>query len=242
MYYKIRTFFVAFCFTIIFVPIGTLTHEIGHYTFAKINNIEAIIKYNRTDLPVYRNIALDVKNEVDEKMLVCANNALLENASFEWYSISSVLSTETKLKYKEYLEVLKFVTLGGPISTILIGSLAFIILFFRVKKEKICLNFINLLLIFFSFFWLREVFGFAMLFFSKNINLVYSDELILARLYKLPILSITITLAFIGLYVFYRIFINLDRKIRNHFLVGVGFGSIFGFFFWFILLGPILLP
>ena len=238
---KIKFFFTIIFLSIVTVPVGTITHEFGHYFFAKIIGEEPVIKYNMTEIPKYSIISEKVSNEVNSK-LNCANKKLLENASFEWYSIGTLLSKETNKEYMNFLNGLKIIAIGGPFVTILLGSFGFLFLLFRCRGKSIVFDYLNIFLVFTSLFWLREIFGFIQVVFSMNIHQTYTDELIIARLYKLPLLSLISFLALIGFFVFSIVIYKIENNLRKVFVTALFLGSFTGYLIWFYILGPSLMP
>ena len=141
-----------------------------------------------------------------------------------------------------------WITLGGPFQTMLTGTVGFLLIFFQRKKIRNAnaLSFFQWIIIFLSLFWLRQfanlvtwVAGYV---FKGQFSL-NGDEIGLAIHLGLPIGAISIITAFIALGLLsFIIFKILPVNIRLTFILAGLAGGIFGYFFWLIWIGPILLP
>src|SRR5690606_30714066 len=95
--------------------IGTVTHELGHYTAAKLIGNEAKINYAQTfsDNPALsKELKLIYENHYED---------IKENKDFP-------LKEHLKELRKLQINDAKITTLGGPIQTMLTGTLGFILL------------------------------------------------------------------------------------------------------------------
>ncbi|MFD2832207.1 hypothetical protein [Gramella sp. AN32] len=168
------------------------------------------------------------------------------------YEIDNDLSYKRKDFFDQ--ELRKFmsdsfkITLGGPIQTILTGSLGFIFLIGRREKiRKYQIKLIDWLAVFLSLFWLREVFNlvhsisFKVLF--QDASYFGGDEKYISEYLKLNSGTIPVILGLIGLGIsVYVIFKILPRDVQLPFIISGFIGGITGFFLWFQILGPILIP
>jgi len=144
---------------------------------------------------------------------------------------------------KDYLT-----TLGGPLQTMLTGTIGFILLALNYKKIKLSNN-LSLLqwsFIFLTLFWLRQLanlFVLVMEYFLKGKFSRSGDEYILNAYLKLPFLSINITTAIIGSIILSIVFFKfIPKNKRMTFIISGLIGGILGFILWMYILGPILLP
>lgn len=140
------------------------------------------------------------------------------------------------------------VLLGGPLQTILTGTIAFMFLLFRKNKiKRNGLRMIDWLLVFLSLFWMREIFNFitsifAGLFFEDEL-FFGGDELYISIFYNLGPGTIPIITAIIGTAISaFVIFKILPKEIQKTFIIAGLSGGIIGFGLWFYVLGPLVLP
>ena len=140
------------------------------------------------------------------------------------------------------------ITLGGPIQTILTGSLGLAFLIRRRKKIRINeIRLIDWIAIFLSLFWLREVFNlvhsisFKVLF--QDQSYFGGDEKYISEYLKVYPGTIPIILGIIGLAIsMFVIFGVLPKRIQFPFIISGFIGGIIGFILWFKILGPIIIP
>lgn len=215
--------------------IGTITHELGHYTAAKIIGHEAKINYAHafSDNPtlsselklIYEKHYEDIKEKKD-------------------FPLKERLQT---LRTQQ-IEEAKIMSLGGPLQTMLTGTLGFILLLRNRKNiyKNGKLKLIGWIYIFLSLFWLRQVTNFlvaiASLIITKETH-ISGDEMSLAKLYKLPIWSIQTTTGILGIiicgYIFFKI---IPRAQRLTFIIAGLFGGIAGYYLWLVKYGKIIMP
>lgn len=140
------------------------------------------------------------------------------------------------------------ITLSGPLQTIGTGTLGIIILlcyrndFYTANK----LSFKQWLVVFISLFWLREVYNFLQGIVIHVLEGEFpsgSDEVRLARELGINELSITSTAAFIGSCVLaYIVFVIIPVRQRLTFIVSGLTGGLLGYYFWFHVIGPLVMP
>lgn len=133
------------------------------------------------------------------------------------------------------------ITLGGPIQTVLTGTIGYFLLNKSVKKNG-SFTTTDYLWFFLSLFWLRQVFnllyGFIQALFLGNSNLFGGDELKLSLYLDLPSGFFSILFAFIGIFICYRTFFHLlSKKERALLIISGALGSLIGFWFWVIKFG-----
>lgn len=215
--------------------IGTVTHELGHYTAAKLIGNEVKINYAHafSDNPT---LSSKLKLIYDKYY-----NEIKENKDFPLKERLRELRTQQ-------IEEAKITSIGGPLQTILTGTLGFILLLCNrkniYKNGKIKL--IGWIYIFLSLFWLRQVTNFlvavASLIITKKTH-ISGDEMHLALLYKLPTWSIQITTGIIGMiicgYIFFKI---IPKAQRITFILAGLFGGISGYYLWLVEFGKIIMP
>jgi hypothetical protein len=140
------------------------------------------------------------------------------------------------------------VTLGGPIQTMLTGTigLCFLFIFRRSFYRAEKLSFGQWAIIFISLFWLRQTANFCVWlghYFSNGYISTQGDEIRLALDFDLPILSVISTSALAGVFVLALVtFKFIPVKQRITFLAAGFTGGITGYFFWLVLFGKYIMP
>ncbi len=135
---------------------------------------------------------------------------------------------------------------GGPLQTMSFGTIGFLLLYFRKKKEQF--KFIDWLIVFLSLFWLREIFNLFHGFLSGILNNstyfgTRGDEVRLSKMLELWEGTIPLLFGILGLAVsLIVIFYYIPKKVRFTFIISGLVGGIFGFWFWLYFLGPIIMP
>lgn len=226
-------FFLTLSF-IIMTAVGTITHEIGHYVVAKYLGYKTEVHYKSTSI------------EMDS--LISYFNETFNKHLFE---IKNNLYFPEKEKYNATLNKFRkdnfLITLGGPIQTMLTGTIGFTLLL--VNKRKIIkenkVNFLGWVFIFMSLFWLRQVFNL----FTSLVKFIYKgkiphngDEAKLALYLNLNIWTVEIITAFLGLIVFFIVLKIIPQKLRFTFLLSGCIGGMLGFYLWLIKFGSYILP
>lgn len=126
------------------------------------------------------------------------------------------------------------ITFFGVFTTILIGIIGFII---TLKNQAKFFWFG----VFMSLFWSRQIINpLVNLFFNNRFS--SGDELILSNLLNLPIATFTIVLGIIGVVICLYSIIKVPKKYFYFFIIGGLIGGVGGYYIWFNLIGPILLP
>ena len=139
-------------------------------------------------------------------------------------------------------------TLGGPIQTMLTGSLGVILLYsYRKSFDQIeRLSLLQWTFIFTSLFWLRQVsnmFTWVLFYFVNGKFGRRGDEIKIARYLELPKWSILSTTALIGAFVLWKVvFKFIPEKVRFTFIISGIFGGVLGYILWLRLFGQILMP
>jgi FtsH-binding integral membrane protein len=214
--------------------VGTLTHELGHYSVSKYLGYEASINYQSSthwdnDLDeyfkeVYKKYPNEIKNNLD---------------------------FPEKEKYRRTFEKYQsdnfWILLGGPLQTTLTGSLGLIfLLVYRHKFIKLDqITPIGWTLIFISLFWLRQVanlFMAILTFISKGKPSYRGDEIRLALHLDINIWTIQVVTGLIGLTVLFIILRLLPKTIILTFLVSGMIGGTLGYYLWLIKFGQYIMP
>ncbi|MFC4262638.1 hypothetical protein ACFOWM_07105 [Ferruginibacter yonginensis] len=215
--------------------IGTLSHELGHYTVAKSLGYYSKVSYgytiwdDTTNRPFIDSIYSKYYKEIE------SNQDFPRKKEFD-------------LIQKKYNKDGFYITLGGPIQTMLTGSFGFILLLTQKRKiiERDRINPYQWLSIFLCLFWLRQSVNFIVWVITYLINnkvLTRSDEIRIAISLSLPKESLTIFTALVGIAVLiFVIFKIIPTKKRFTFILAGLFGGTFGYFFWLFWIGPKLMP
>lgn len=214
--------------------IGTLTHELGHYSVSKILGYEARINYQSTYFwkDNYRNFL----NEIYKKY----PNEIRNDLDFP--NKDKYLTILNKEKSDHF-----WILLGGPLQTTITGSIGlWLLLIFR--KRFIGINKVHLvawITIFMSLFWLRQptnLFMGLLKFISRGKPPQSGDEIRLANYLGLNIWSIEIITGLIGILVLAIIIRFLPKNVVLTFLVSGLSGGILGYYLWIIKYGQYIFP
>jgi len=214
--------------------IGTLLHELGHYSVSKYLGHEARINYQSSSH--WDNAFLEYINEVYD-----------QNS----YEIKNNLDFPEKKKFYSAIKKNRsdnfWILLGGPLQTILTGTLGFILLFaYRhqlIKSNNI--TFVGWSLIFISLFWLRQVanlFMALLTYVNKGKVSPSGDEMELALYLNINIWTIQVGTGLIGLIVLFLILRLLPKTTVLTFLASGLLGGSLGYYLWLIKFGPAIMP
>lgn len=231
-----HTYFLLIAFSfILFTIIGTITHELGHWTAAKLLGYDATINY--------RSANYDDSEKLNQLYQLFSEKNLAEEQSIVFNKESEYRELKKEVDRNSF-----YFTLGGVLQTILFGTVAFIWLIYRRKKStNPQLSFTDYIAIFFSLFWLREIFNPLIsvvqgLFLSGSIYFG-GDEPKLSKYLGLPEGAVSIFLAIIGgVICYYVIYKVLPKEKRSTFIDAGLVGGILGYLLWMRLLGPIVIP
>lgn len=232
--FNIKAFFCLTFVFIIMTAVGTVSHEVGHYAIAKYLGYKTQVHYKSTSI------------EMDS--LICYFNDTFNKYSFE---IKNNLYFPEKEKYNAKLVKFRkdnfLITLGGPIQTMLTGTIGFTLLL--VNKRKIIkenkVSFLGWIFIFMSLFWLRQVFNLVtslVKFFYKGKIPHKGDEAKLALHLNVNIWIVEIITAFLGLIILFIVLKLIPQKLRFTFLLSGCVGGMLGFYLWLIKFGSNILP
>jgi len=140
------------------------------------------------------------------------------------------------------------ITLGGPVQTISTALIGFIILYRRrLNKTNQKLDFTDWILVFFSLFWLREVFNLIasiiLGFLGYRDYFFGGDEAKLSEMLNLPVGLIPTLFGLIGfIFCIWTVFKIIPSKLRFTFIVSGLYGGLSGYGLWMQTIGPIILP
>ena len=222
-------------FTIVFIlltPIGTITHELGHFFVAKKLGYKTFLHYSNVNW----------------------NNELLENAKNQYkkfkFEIDNDLPFDGHEKYKIDIKKLNehnlLILLGGVSQTIAFGLIAFILLFYRVIIKKNNFTLLDWFFSFISLFWLREPANLILSLVKglklKNKIYFYGDEAKIANLLGLYEGTLLLPLTIMSILISLVVFKLIPNNRKKEFIIGGLIGCPVGYVIWMFLIGPIILP
>jgi len=230
-----RLFLFLFMGFILAVVAGILSHECGHWLAGRYFGFkDQTIGYN------YTHYGTPDKNWLRRDSILSRLNSEINfghNAPRDEYD---------KLIKEKKRDTFR-ITAGGPIQTMLAGTIGLIFLFLYRRKfagaDK--LLFAQWLVIFLSLFWLREIFDVvvAMIRLCAGRPWMAGDEFVMANYLHLPTWSIFIASAIVSLMVLWLvIFRFVPARQRFTFIVAGLTGGLTGAYLWLVLLGPKLMP
>ena len=215
--------------------IGTVSHEYGHFAVAKSLGYSSTVSYGYT-------------NWDDSETRPFIDSIFLKYSKELEANLDFPRKKEFDLIQDKQMKDSFWITLGGPIQTMLTGTIG-VLLLLNQKRKILKTNAINpyqWLCIFLSLFWLRQLANLVTWTIGYFINgkfSLYGDEIGLALSLKLPKGTIAISTSLIGLailtFVIFKI-IPVDKRIT--FISAGLLGGIFGYVFWLFWVGPILMP
>lgn len=220
-----------------FAVIGTLSHEGGHYIAARYYGYEAKINYAMTS---YGNKA----NNTNKELLAIwqRNQYAIENKLP--FSEQTKLDSLKSVAKREHI----IMTLGGPLQTMLTGTIGFLLLLvYRKQYEgKPALTVKQWFFVLLSLFWMRQLFNLISGLLSSpatGITGIHSDEVKLALTFGWPAMVlyyITGGIAAILLVIILFKFIPLQQRLT--FITASIVGGVGGSIFWLYSIGPMLMP
>jgi hypothetical protein len=233
------------CAFILFTAIGTLTHEFGHLAVAEYFGYETKLNYGslQYDDPGYNQdpLVLELQTILKEHQ-----DDIVQEKSFIAQPRYLELRKLISQKYPRSKSHAFWITLGGPVQTILTSFLGLFILFYRKSKQKEFFTLFDWLGVFFALFVLREVFNYIITLYATLVRgsfMSYNDEYKLSRWldwnqWTVPTFTFLLGLL-ISMYVIFKV---IPLKYRFTFIIAGFFGGILGFFIWLRWLGPVLMP
>lgn len=233
--FQLKPFLLFSILFILFVPIGTLSHELGHGAAIKL--------FGHTPTLHYASIDYDFNEKYDR-----IDELYFENKK----AIDSGNEFGDQLNYEALVKEINsdsfWITAGGPIQTTAFGTIAFFILLY-LRKGSSNNNFKNAhwSLVFISLFWLREIFNPTLSILtelnSPDGTYFGGDERKLALQLDWWEGSIALTLGIIGsIFCITIIFKLIPKFYRFTFILSGLVGGCLGYIIWLQWIGPIVLP
>lgn len=218
-----------------FVPIGTITHELGHMSVAWLHGYKAQLHYayaTHEESPIQEELF---------KLYDDNHDAIRDQLGFP--DKEKLIALQDAFNNENFL-----ISAGGPLQTILTGMLGLLILYFRKTRHKTNWSWSDWLAVFLSLFWLREIFNLLVSFelgsSTPGMGISYGgDEYYMALMKQLPPGTFAIPLGVLGaLVALYVVFWVVPVKYRLSFVIAGFAGAAIGFAGWMMWLGPMLLP
>lgn len=214
--------------------IGTVTHEMGHYVMMKRYGFNPTIHYASASYgenPEYEEF-LSYYETNKEKIKSAA-----ESPEKEYF----------RNKIQEHNRQYFIITLGGPIQTMLTGTVGILLLWFYRKRlhSNGKLKPLAWLCVFMAFFWSRQVLNFLMSLpnIFKTRKHYRSDEPKISLYLDMPHWAFGMATAIVGaLLLTWVVFYMIPKQQRLSFLCAGLVGSALGWFLWMDILGPVVLP
>jgi hypothetical protein len=220
----------------LFTIIGTVSHESGHYLAARCFGYQAKIHYGSTSVEWYSPQELEFLKSVFQKY---PTQIKLDQPFPERERYLKIRNSYQKTGY--------WITAGGPVQTMVTGTIGLIFLVLLRKKyfSSERLSFGLWFVIFITLFWLRQT---ANLFLVLPMSIYrgkfsgYGDEFGLARHWHIPSWSIVTVTAVIGIVILaVVIFKFVPIKQRLTFIAAGIVGGVTGFIFWLVLFGKMIM-
>ncbi len=220
---------------IFFTIIGTLSHEMGHYTIAKLKGFKgSTINYASS------NPGTSEEDEILDSIYSIYKTQIDANTPFP---AKNLWNTTIQKYSRNHL----WITLGGPLQTMLTGTIGFILLLLSGSKTPAdSLSFKQWSFVFLSLFWLRQTTNFVVglgVLLASGKHATTGDEIRLADQLGIPIYSIQTPTALIGIGILvYIVFKVIPQQQRITFLAAGAFGGVTGYLFWLQSFGKIIMP
>lgn len=215
--------------------VGTISHEFGHFTVAKYLGYSSTISYGYTNWDDSK--SRPFMDSISSKY----SNELEANLDFSG-------KKEFDLIREKQMKDAFWITLAGPIQTMLTGTIGFLLLLTQRRKilETKSINFYQWLCIFLSLFWLRQLANLVTWLIGYFFNGKFSvdgDEVELALSLRLPKETLVVSTGIIGLAILiFIIFKIIPINKRITFISAAIFAGILGYLFWLVWVGPIIMP
>ncbi len=221
---------------IAFTIIGTITHELGHYFAGKSLGLDCSIHY------AYCHCVSETEIE----------GRRLGKELHSTYGKRELIPDELWEEYQNLIEPSSgsnhlWVTIGGPLQTIITGLIGFFLLTLRRINKVTEFVKADWLLVFLSLLWLREPFNLFLsvskkIFFGRE-SYFGGDELKISRGLNLWDGTVPIIMGLMGSIICLIMILKyIPVSRRKDFIHGGFIGGISGYIIWMKILGPVILP
>ncbi|MFP9114236.1 hypothetical protein ACLI1A_09840 [Flavobacterium sp. RHBU_3] len=225
--------FIALGFVIATI-VGTVSHEMGHIAIAKSLGYRTILYYDSMDYNMGDKMdALGTYYDKHHDKIIARGNSPEKKFFNEKFA---QLNTDGNL-----------VTWGGPLQTMITGTIGLAALWFRRKKiAAVGMKAADWLSVILAFFWSRQLCNFLMgcLHFIKRHRWGdHDDESRLSLYMRLPVVTVGAVTGIIATAILsYVVFYIVPKQQRLTFIVAGAAGSILGWVVWMEWIGPVVLP
>lgn len=213
--------------------VGTVSHELGHIAIAKALGYNTRLYYDSMDYNNPESKSLYTYYEAHKDKIRSA----APSPEKEYFNtLNAVLERESF-----------YITLSGPLQTIITGTIGVALLWFRRKKiRQFGLRWADWVYIFLAFFWSRQIFNcaFGLLFCLKNDRATLSgDEIYIDQYLGFPnMVTDSVGALLASVLLIWVVFWIIPKSLRLTFILSGFAGSALGFMIWMYWLGPVVLP
>ena len=234
---------LVLCF-IIATIVGTVSHELGHYVLGKSQGYEVRLRYSSVSFKPLESLDLrkyDSLFKADEKKIVSKKSSP-EKARFLKYRDS----LRTKFKNDRQRDML--FRIGGPLQTIVTGTIGILLLWYNRKKiiTKSELSVKEWFAVILAFFWSRSVLNELICIYyyvAERKVLKVGDESMISFYLGLPVNTLNAITCLIGTFLLLWVtFFIVPVQQRFSFVIAGISGSALGAMIWFLWIGPVVLP
>jgi hypothetical protein len=232
--FNIRLYFLLTGAFIIMTVIGTLSHELGHYTVARLLGYEASINYQS---------CRHWNPQTDDYLMDTYVQHKKEIKSGKDFPGREKYLTLSDVRRRDDLLIL----IGGPMQTILTGltGLLLLLVFKRRVRDKDGITFLGWVFIFLTLFWLRQLSNFVVgvaIFFIRGTSPFRGDEVRIAHYLNINFWSIQSITAVAAIMVLLYVLSMIPRNQVFTFLLAGLTGGVAGYYIWLIKLGHVIMP
>ncbi len=233
--FDIKLFLLLSLAFFISVIVGTVSHEVGHYAVAKSLGYSSSIHYGFCEWD-------------DESTRPFLDSVFTTYAKQVETNMDFPQKEKFKIIQKRHMKDSFWITMGGPLQTIITGILGLLLLLNQKKKinQNNNINLFQWFCIFLSLFWLRQfvnLFTWVLGFFFNGKFSTEGDEIGLAislGLTKGTLALSTALISFaIALFILFKI---IPSNKRISFIAAGLFGGTVGYLFWLVWFGEMIMP
>jgi len=239
-----RLFAILALSFVIATIVGTVSHEAGHYIVGKFQGYNVKLHYAAVGFgsPSSRELAkFDSLYKADEKKILAK-----EPSPEKEYFLKYRESLNGKFDTEKHDSI--FFTLGGPLQTMVTGTIGILWLWYHRKKimAKTELSVKEWFAVIVAFFWSRQFFNLLTGLISYAGSGVFpkrGDEARISRYFDLPLSTVNISTGLISLVLLIWVtFYLIPKNQRLSFILAGFVGSALGFVIWMKWVGPVVLP
>jgi len=224
--------------------VGTVSHELGHFVVGKSQGYNVKLHYSSVGFtdPTPREMAkFDSLYKADEKKILA-----IETSAEKEYFLKYRQSLSTYYDTKKHNPI--WFRLGGPLQTLLTGTIGILWLWYHRKKivAKTELTVKEWFAVIVAFFWSRAIINEIICIYYYIVNnevLKDGDEAHLSLYFGLPANTVNSVTGIIGAVLLLWVTFKLVPKQQRFTFILAGIaGSALGVVIWFLWIGPVVLP